>query len=141
MIRRFCGRTRHVTVWIAVLALSVLPFVHVHAGGAWSHAGDHAHPPVVHTIFASDEAAHPPEEPEFPASGTARAVSSHDLGHEIDSGSGVMAPPMVFGVLPPAGMLPSVTSTGQPAPAGTSPSAGVLDISTAPRAPPVSSLS
>lgn len=130
------------TVWTAMFAFSVLPFVHAHAGVAWSsHAGDHAHPPVVHSVFTPDEAAHPPEEPELRSSGAVRALAAHDLGREIDSASSATATSTVFGVFAPAGLLPDVTSTRQPVQVQGAPSAGVLDASTAPRAPPRSPLS
>jgi hypothetical protein len=143
MFRRFRIGMRLVTVWTAMLALSVLPFVHAHAGDAWSHTGDHIHPPVLHSVFASDEAAHPPKEPQLPASGVAFVIVSHDLGHEVVSvsGPGPTPVPTIVGVVSPAGVLPGVSSTRQPSPSGASPSGRVLDVSTASRAPPFLSLS
>jgi hypothetical protein len=132
---------RLVTMWAAMLGLSVLPFVHAHAGDAWSHTGDHVHPPVFHSVFASDEAAHPPKEPQLPASGVAFVIVSHDLGHEVASVSGPTPVPTIVGVVSLAGVYPSVSSTRQPFPSGVSPSGRVLDASAAPRAPPFFPLS
>ncbi|MEO5657256.1 MAG: hypothetical protein ABIO65_02100 [Nitrospiria bacterium] len=140
------GRIRNgmhvVIVWSTMLALSVLPFVHAHAGVAWSaHAGDHAHPPVIHSVFTPDEAAHPPEEPELRSSGAVLALAAHELGHEIELASSATATSTVFGVFAPAVLLPDVTSIRQPAQAEGAPSAGILDVASAPRAPPISPLS
>ncbi|HET8760715.1 MAG TPA: hypothetical protein VFN94_06585 [Nitrospiria bacterium] len=141
MIRRLCAWTGRGIVWIAVFALSVLPFVHAHAGVTWSHTGDHAHPPVVHSIFTFDEAAHPPEEPDLPVHGRALAAASHDFGHQIDLVSGATPAPTVVGVLALVGIFSSLPSIRQPVPAGVSRTVLVLGAATAPRAPPVPSLS
>ncbi|MEW6681869.1 MAG: hypothetical protein AB1451_02970 [Nitrospirota bacterium] len=140
MIRRFRTGMRLVTVWTAVLALSVLPFVHAHAGVPWSHTGDHAHPPIVHSVFASDEAAHPLTEPQRPAPGEALATAPHDLGYQIEVVSGMAIPPMLFEA-GKAGVLPTVSATHQPVPAEALPPLGLIETSAAPRAPPSPSLS
>ena len=138
MVGSLRARTRRVAVWAVMLALTALPFAHTHAGVAWSHAGAHAHPPVMHSVFASDEA-HPAGELDLLGPWAVLATASHGLGQEIVRVSG--APPMVFGVVSPLGALPGLTWTPQRAPAGASPSIEVFEASTAPRAPPVFLLS
>lgn len=140
MIRGFRNETRLVTAWTAVLALSVLPFIHAHAGVPLSHTSDHTHPPVVHSVFASDEAAHPLAEPQHPASGETLAPAPHDLGYQVDVVSGRTIAPMLFEA-GKADVLPTVSATRQPVPAEASPPLGLIETSAAPRAPPSPSLS
>lgn len=140
MFRRFRKGMRLVTVWTAVLAVSVLPFIHAHAGVPLSHTGDHAHPPVVHSVFASDEVVHPLAEPQHSAPGEALAPAPHDLGNQVEVVSGMTVTPMLFEA-GKAGVLPTVSATRQPVPAEASPPPGLIETSAAPRAPPSPSLS
>lgn len=135
MIGRVRPGMRLATVWTAVLALLVLPFVHAHAGVPWSHTGDHAHPPIVHSVFASDEAAHPLTELQRPAPGEALATAPHDLGYQIEVISGTTSSPMLFEA-GEAGVLPTVSATRQPVPAEALPPPGFIEASAASRAPP-----
>lgn len=131
---------RFATAWTAALALSALPFVHAHAGVPGSHASDHAHPPIVHSVFASDEAAHPLTEPQRPAPGEALATAPHDLGYQIEVLSGTTSSPMLVEA-GKAGVLPTVSATRQPVSAEALPLLGLIETSAAPRAPPSPSLS
>jgi hypothetical protein len=124
-----------VAVSTVALAFSVLPFLHAHAGVTWSLTGGHAHPPVIHSVFASDEASHPLAEPQRPAFGEARATAPHDLGHEIESVSGTTTTPMVLEV-GKVGVLQTVSATREQVPAEVPPPTGVIEASAAPRAPP-----
>lgn len=84
-------RERGVWIWLAVAAVTLFPFVHVHVGTIGPHGGDHRHLPLVHSVFAADEAVHPPSE-----SGADIVLDQtsgrHGLGQEIQSLPGSSTP-------------------------------------------------
>ena len=141
MIADFRARTRHLATWLAVLALTISPLIHTHAGVAQSHAGDHAHPPMVHSVFSSDEAAHPPTEPESAHLTLVQTAVLHALGQGIGSLRGASTPAVfVVSLSAPTALVPPAPSSLFPPPLLRQ-SSGVSGSSTAPRAPPAPSLS
>ncbi|OGW61992.1 MAG: hypothetical protein A2638_05205 [Nitrospirae bacterium RIFCSPHIGHO2_01_FULL_66_17] len=141
MISALQARTRHLATWLAVLALTLSPLIHTHAGVAQSHAGDHAHPPMVHSVFSSDEAAHPLTEPGRTRLTLVQTVALHALGQGIGSLSGASTP-VVFVLSPsaPTALIPPTPSSLFPPPLLRQ-SSGVSGSSITPRAPPLSPLS
>src|SRR3989338_2958338 len=126
--------TRHLTTWFAVVALAMSPLIH-------THAGDHAHPPMVHSVFSSDEAAHPLTEPGRTRLTLVQTVALHALGQGIGSLSGASTP-VVFVLSPsaPTALIPPTPSSLFPPPLLRQ-SSGVSGSSITPRAPPLSPLS
>ena len=141
MISALQARTRQLATWLAVLALTLSPLIHTHAGVAQSHAGDHAHPPMVHSVFSSDEAAHPLTEPGRTRLTLVQTVALHALGQGIGSLSGASTP-VVFVLSPsaPTALIPPTPSSLFPPPLLRQ-SSGVSGSSITPRAPPLSPLS
>src|SRR3989344_5982603 len=141
MISALQARTRHLATWLAVLALTLSPLIHTHAGVAQSHAGDHAHPPMVHSVFSSDEAAHPLTEPGRTRLTLVQTVALHALGQGIGSLSGASTP-VVFVLSPsaPTALIPPTPSSLFPPPLLRQ-SSGVSGSSITPRAPLLSPLS
>jgi len=134
-------RGRGVCVWLAVVATTLLPFVHAHAGTIGSHSGNHSHPPLVHSVFSPDEATHPLSEHAANNVSPAQVPFLHGLGQEMGVVPGASSPAVFFGSLfapmwlsPPASSS-LLASSFLPHPAGGSIS------STAPRGPPASPLS